>query len=300
VLAADPSPEWKPGERIAFDIPGALTSTVGVTALVYGVIRAAEENDWADGLVVTSLVAAVVLLVAFVVIETRTARPLMPLRLFANRNRSGSYVVMMLAGAGMMAAFFFITMFMQEVLDYSALQAGTAYLPLCAGVITAAQFASRFLPVAGPRVLLTTGASLAGLSLLYLSFLEPDSGYVTHLLPSMVGMGLGMGTVFVSIMATAVSGIAPEDAGIGSAMLNVTQQIGGTIGFSALVTVSTTVMNNRIESNPAAGMSAVTDGWTTALLVAACLLAVAAVAAFTVLRVDRGELPAGEGAAAMH
>jgi EmrB/QacA subfamily drug resistance transporter len=290
--------------RGRLDIPGALTSTLGVTALVYGVIRAADKS-WSDGLTIGSLFLSVVLIAAFIAIELKVERPLMPMRLFRNRNRSASYVVMALAAGGMMGAFFFITLYMQIVAGYSPIKAGLAYLPLCAGVMISAQFTSVMLPKIGPRILLTVGPVLAAAGLFYLSLLEVDSGYVVGLLPAMLVFGLGMGLIFVAIMATAVAGIAPEDAGIGSAMLNVTQQVGGAIAIAVLTTIYSNAYDSEMEHQIAAfGQKAnfkvaLTEGYTTAFLVASILLAVAAIIAVSVLRVSKSDLPA-ESTGALH
>ncbi|WP_020555564.1 MFS transporter [Embleya scabrispora] len=295
--------------RGRLDIPGALTSTLGVTALVYGVIRAADKS-WTDGLTVGSLIVSAVLLAAFIAIELRVERPLMPMRLFRNRNRSASYVVMALAAGGMMGAFFFITLYMQIVAGYSPIKAGLAYLPLCAGVMVSAQFTSVMLPKIGPRVLLTVGPILAGLGLFYLSLLEVDSNYVVGLLPAMVVFGLGMGLIFVAIMATAVAGIAPEDAGIGSAMLNVTQQVGGAVAIAVLTTIYTNARDDEFKhqfgklgekalNNEAVRNLALTEGYTAGFLTASILLGIAAVVAVAVLRVGKSDLPT-EAPAGLH
>jgi predicted MFS family arabinose efflux permease len=297
----------KAGQKAAWrgrlDMPGALTSTLGVTALVYGVIRAAEQG-WGDSLTIVSLIVAVVLIAGFIAIELKVDQPLMPMRLFRNRNRSASYVVMALAAGGMMGAFMFITFYMQIVADYSPIEAGLAYLPLCAGVMISAQFTSVMLPKIGPRILLTVGPILAGAGLFYLSLLEADSGYVSGLLPAMLVFGLGMGLIFVAIMATAVAGIAPEDAGIGSAMLNVTQQIGGAVAIAVLTTIYSNAFDSEAEKQIAKGAAAnmkvaLTEGYTAAFLVAALMLAVGAIVAVAVLRVSKSDLPT-ENTGALH
>ncbi|MCF2527796.1 MFS transporter [Yinghuangia soli] len=272
-----------------FDIPGAITSTIGVSALVYGFIRAAEES-WTDSVAIVAFVLAVVFIAAFLAIETRTREPLLPLRLFRNRTRTGGYLVMMLAGAGMMSTFFFLTLYMQfpALLDLSPVLAGTAYLPLTAGVITSAQITSRLITTKGPRPFLIIGPLVAGSGLLWLSFLEVDSTYWTGILPGVLLMGLGMGAVFVSIMTTATAGIAAEDAGIGSAVLNVTQQIGGTIGLAVLATISTTVIKDEMAAKGAA--HAYTSGWTTAILAASIMLFASALVAFALVRIRREDV----------
>ncbi|WTW94087.1 MFS transporter [Streptomycetaceae bacterium NBC_01309] len=282
-----------------FDIPGAVTSTVGVSALVYGFIRAAEKS-WTDTVTVTAFVLAVVFIAAFIVIELRTREPLLPLRLFLNKTRTGGYAVMMLAGAGMMSTFFFLTLFMQEdsLLDLSPVLAGTAYLPLTVGVITSAQFTSRLITTKGPRPFLIVGPLIAGIGLLWLSFLETDSTYWTGILPGVLLMGMGMGAVFVSIMTTATAGIAPEEAGIGSAVLNVTQQIGGTIGLAVLATISTQALKDDYkeqvakvgEPTQAVQAHAMTAGWTAAILAASVMLFASALIAFALVRIRREDV----------
>ncbi|MEU8132255.1 MFS transporter [Streptodolium elevatio] len=282
-----------------FDIPGAVTSTVGVSALVYGFIRAAEKS-WTDSVTLTAFVLAAVFIAGFLAIELRTREPLLPLRLFLNKTRTGGYLVMMLAGAGMMSTFFFLTLFMQEdsLLDLSPVLAGTAYLPLTVGVITSAQITSRLITTKGPRPFLIVGPLIAGIGLLWLSFLETDSTYWTGILPGVLLMGMGMGAVFVSIMTTATAGIAPEDAGIGSAVLNVTQQIGGTIGLAVLATISTQALKDDLkdqvskagEVTPAVQAHAMTAGWTAAILAASIMLFASALIAFALVRIRREDV----------
>jgi EmrB/QacA subfamily drug resistance transporter len=281
-----------------FDIPGAVTSTVGVSALVYGFIRVAEQSQnhkdhtWLDPIAVTSVVAGVVFLAVFIAIELKTRQPLLPVRLFLNRTRTGGYLVMMLAGAGMMSTFFFLTLFMQNpmLLHLSPVMAGTAYLPLTAGVITSAQVTSRMITQTGPRPYLVFGPLLAGCGLLYLSFLGKDSTYWNGVLPGVILMGLGMGAVFVSIMATATAGIDPKDAGIGSAVLNVTQQIGGTIGLAVLATIS----SSAVKSSP----TSLTDGYTAPILAASIMLFTSSAIAFVLVRVRREDVAVDPSAVA--
>ncbi|WP_436789486.1 MFS transporter [Yinghuangia sp. YIM S10712] len=300
-------PRVFPADKIAeagrglgrFDIPGAITSTVGVSALVYGFIRAAEES-WSDSVTLVAFVLAAVFIALFIAIELRTRQPLLPLRLFLNKTRTGGYLVMMLAGAGMMSTFFFLTLFMQneELLDLSPVLAGTAYLPLTVGVITSAQVTSRLITTRGPRPFLIVGPLVAGAGLLWLSFLETDSNYWSGILPGVVLMGFGMGAVFVSIMTTATAGIAAEDAGIGSAVLNVTQQIGGTIGLAVLATISTSAFESDLDEQvdkvgqPTASVVAHASaaGWTTAILASSIMLFASALIAFALVRIRREDV----------
>ncbi|GAA4990186.1 MFS transporter [Yinghuangia aomiensis] len=281
------------GGLARFDLPGAITSTVGVSALVYGFIRVSEQSQnqkdhtWTDGMAIASFVVGVVFLALFVFGELKTRQPLLPLRLFLNRTRTGGYLVMMLAGAGMMSTFFFLTLFMQNqlLLDLSPILAGVAYLPLTAGVITSAQVTSRIITRTGPRPFLVVGPLLAGTGLLWLSFLDAGSNYWTGVLPGVVLMGLGMGGVFVSIMATATAGIDPKDMGVGSAVLNVTQQIGGTIGLAVLATIATSAVKSA--DTPAEAASVFSTG---PIFAASLMLFASSVIAFVLVRVRREDI----------
>ncbi len=220
----------------ALDIPGALTSTGGMAALVYGFIHAATKG-WASQVTVESFAGAAILLIGFLMIEATSDRPLMPLRLFRNRTRVGSYLVMLILGAAVFAMFYFLTQYIQQVKGFTPLEAGFCFLPISVCIVTTAQIASRVIAKIGPQPLILTGTTLAGFGLLVLSSLTPASSYPLHVLPGIILIGLGMGCVFVPITVTAVSGVSDEDSGIASAMLNVGQQVGGTLGLSALVTV---------------------------------------------------------------
>jgi EmrB/QacA subfamily drug resistance transporter len=218
------------------DVPGAITSTGGMAALVYGFIHAASYR-WGATTTLASFAIAVVLLTSFVVIESRTASPIMPLRLFRNTARVGSYIVMLVLGAAVFAMFYFLTQFVQEVLGYSPLKAGFAFVPVSFVIVIMAQIASRTIGRIGAQPMIISGTIFVGFGLLYLSKLTISSGYWSHVLPSICLIAIGMGFIFVPITLTAVAGVDAQDAGIASAMLNVCQQIGGTLGLSALVTV---------------------------------------------------------------
>jgi EmrB/QacA subfamily drug resistance transporter len=218
------------------DIPGAITSTGGMAALVYGFIHAATYR-WGSITTIGSFVVAAVLLTAFVAIEASTENPVMPLRLFTSRTRVGSYLIMLILGAAVFAMFYFLTQYVQMVKGYTPLRAGFAFLPISAVIIAAAQLASRNIAKVGVQTFIVSGTIFAGLGLSLLSRLTPDSSYASHVLPSIALIALGMGCIFVPVTLTAVSGVASEDSGIASAMLNVGQQIGGTVGLSSLVTV---------------------------------------------------------------
>jgi EmrB/QacA subfamily drug resistance transporter len=233
--------ERQPGR---FDLGGALTSTAGMTALVYGFIRAAQEG-WSDAGTIGAFAAAVALLAVFFSIETRTRQPITPLHMFRDRNRAGSYAIMLALAAAMFGQFFFLTLFVQDVLGYSPLRAGLAFLPITGAIVLTSQFAARSLPRIGPKRLMAVGALLAAAGLAWLTQVSITSGYVDGILGPMLLFGLGMGLLFVPLTIVAVSGVAPHDAGAASSLLNVTQQVGGSLGLSILVTVFGTASRNE-------------------------------------------------------
>ena len=239
--------ERQPGR---FDLGGAFTSTAGMTALVYGFIRAAQEG-WSDPGTVGSFAAAVVLLALFLSIETRIRQPITPLHMFRERNRAGSYVIMLALAAAMFGQFFFLTLFVQDVLGYSPLRAGIAFLPITGAIVLTSQLAARSVTRVGPRRLMTAGALLAVTGLAWLSQVSVDSGYLDGILGPMLLFGLGMGLLFVPLTIVAVSGVAPHEAGAASSLLNVTQQVGGSLGLSILVTVFGTASRNEAASQVA-------------------------------------------------
>jgi EmrB/QacA subfamily drug resistance transporter len=239
--------ERQPGR---FDFGGALTSTAGMVALVYGFIRAAQQG-WSDTATVGSFIAAVILLAVFVSIETRTRQPITPLHMFRNRNRAGTYAIMFALAAAMFGMFFFLTLFVQDVLGYSPLRAGIAFLPVTAAIILASQFSARSLPQVGPRRLMAAGAVLAVAGLAWLSQVSVTSGYLEGILGPMLVFGLGMGSLFVPLTITAVSGVDRHESGAASSLLNVMQQVGGSLGLSILVTVFGTASRNEAHEQVA-------------------------------------------------
>ncbi|MBA4862362.1 MFS transporter [Streptomyces sp. PSKA54] len=230
-----------------FDISGALTSTVGMASLVYGFIRAAEEG-WSDSLTLGSFGLAVVLLLAFGLIESRAREPITPLKMFADRNRSGTYVIMLSLAAAMFGMFFFIVLFVQNVLGYTPIEAGLAFLPVTVAIVTGAGLSQRLLPVLGPKPFMLGGSTLVVLGLGWQTFISPDSSYLSGVLGPMLLFGFGMGLNFVTLTLTAVSGVAQHEAGAASGLLNATQQVGGSLGLSILTTVFGTA--SRDEAKP--------------------------------------------------
>jgi EmrB/QacA subfamily drug resistance transporter len=235
-----------------WDLAGALTATLGLAALVYGLNRKAQTDadtglpqEWSDEFVLIPIVAAVLLIVAFFVIEARSSHALLPMRVIADRTRAVSFAVMLVVGAALFAMFLFLSLFLQQVLGYSPLEAGVAFLPFTAGIVVAAQIASALASRVDPRWIAGTGGALVVLSMWGFGRLEVDSSYAVGLLPWVVVQAVGMGLIFVPLTLTAVSRVDPADAGVGSAVLNTVQQVGGAVGIAVLGTVFANAITRR-------------------------------------------------------
>ena len=240
-----------------FDVLGALLSMAGMVSLVYGFIHVAHDG-WGNTETFVVFTAAVVLLVSFVLFEAYgTSSPMMPMRIFENRNRGGTYLVMLVVGAAMFGTFFFITFFIQGVREYSALKTGFAFLPLAVVIGITSQVVARLLPKLGPKPLIVTGTAVMTVALLWLSTVNADSSYAGRVLPGLLAMGLALGLLFVPLTATAVSRIDDTDAGLASALLNVGQQVGGAIGLSVLATVFATSAKNYAGAHESGLLAAV-------------------------------------------
>jgi EmrB/QacA subfamily drug resistance transporter len=229
-----------------FDLAGAFTSTVGMTALVYGFVHAASDG-WSNAETIGSFALGLVLMAAFVFTETRAESPITPLRLFASRNRSTSYVARLLLVAGMMGMFFFLTQFLRGVLGYSDLKTGFAFVPLTAIVFVASQVSARYLVERiGAHRLMIIGITFSTLGMLWLTQLGEHSNYLSLVGPLLV-FGLGNGLAFVPLTTAALDGVDPADAGAASGLVNVMQQVGGSLGLAVLVTVFGTASKNAAK-----------------------------------------------------
>jgi len=237
-----------------FDLTGAITSTAGVAALVYGFIRAASYG-WGDRVGLAAFAAAAVLLAVFVRTETRAPQPITPLRLFADASRSGSFAARLLLVGGMFGMFFFLTQFLQDVLGFSPLRAGLAFLPMTLLLFAVSRGVPRLMPVFGPWRLMIAGMLpvVAGMALL--SQVSPATSYWTGIFPPMVLLGAGMGVVFVPLTTASLAGVRPQDSGAASSMVNVMQQLGGSLGLAVLVAVFGTASRTAL-AHPVAGQSA--------------------------------------------
>jgi EmrB/QacA subfamily drug resistance transporter len=281
--------------RGSYDIPGAVTATLGLLSIVYGFTRA-ETDGWASGITLAFVGAAVVLLASFVFIESRSTHPLLPLRVLTDRNRGGSFIASLLVGIALFATFLFLTYFFQGTLGYSAVKTGFAFLPFSLGIIAGAALSSRLLPRIGPRWLMMGGLGLAAIGTLLFSRIGLHADYVTLMLPAELIVSFGMGTAFVPLSSTALIGVDPSDAGVASAMVNTTQQTGASLGMSLLNTVAATATTNYLIHHGTGSISratALVHGYTTSFEISAVLLLCAAIAAAAMLRATRSDVAAG-------
>jgi EmrB/QacA subfamily drug resistance transporter len=315
VVAAIPIvPESRASGNARYDIPGAVLVTLGLASLVYGFTKVAQasqenpqDNAWANGPALAFIVTGLALVVAFVVVELRVRNPLLPMRLVLDRNRGGAYLTSTLVGAGLIGAFFFLSLYFQQVLGYQPVEAGFASLPTTLGVLISAGAASALVPRFGPRPLMVVGALLAAGGLFLMSFLDVDTSFWALAFPGQLILGLGLGFTFVPLSNLALIGAGERDAGAASAMLNATQQVGASIGTALLATLSVGAITDAIAAraaagadpdDPAVGLAAQVEGYTTAFTWAAALLVVGALVAGLLIQATKEDLPAE--AAAVH
>jgi EmrB/QacA subfamily drug resistance transporter len=284
--------ESRTESRSTYDIPGALTSTLGLVALVYGFTKA-ETDHWGSPTTLSFVMIGVALLVVFTLIEWRTPNPLLPLRVVADRNRSGSFLSMLLLGIGLFATFLFLTYYFQQILGYSAVKTGFAFLPFSVGIIAGAAIASQLLPRIGPRPLIVGGLLLGSVGLILFTQVGTQSSYLTQLLPAELITSLGVGTAFVPLSSTALIGVEPSDAGVASALVNTAQQTGGSLGVAFLNTVAAAATTNYLAAHHgdgSAAAAAVVHGYTVGFSISAGLLGGAAALALLLLRARRTDL----------
>ena len=277
------------GERPTLDWVGALTITGGLVAVVYGVVST-DTHSWTSPLVLSALAFGVLLIAAFVAVESRHPHPLVPLRLFRSRALTGANLIMIMIGSAMFSVFFFLSQFLQDVQGYSPLGAGFAFLPMPLAIIAGTQLSSRLQGRVGPRALLIAGPLVGAVGMLLLSRLTASSSYALHIgLPGAI-LTFGIGMAFVPVTMSATTGVDRRDAGLASGLINTTRQIGGSLGLAALLTIAA----SRTTSDFAQGHRvAETAGFTLAFEVAAALLVLAAVVAATVLPTARHAAAAG-------
>ncbi|GHA95637.1 MFS transporter [Streptomyces termitum] len=296
--------------RSALDVPGVVLSTLGLVALVYGFTRA-ESEGWGDAGTVGLFVGSAVLLAAFVLVESRVRAPLLPLRVLTDRNRGGVYLSLGLAVIGMFGLFLFLTYYLQVVKGYSPVMTGFAFLPMIAGMIVGStQIGTRLMTRVPPRLLMGPGFLTAAVGMLLLTQLEVGTSYAGLILPAQLLLGLGMGTAFMPAMSLATHGVDPKDAGVASAMVNTSQQVGGAIGTALLNTIAASATTAYLVDHAASAttpdarkllqLQGMVEGYTSAIWWAVGILAAAAVIAVTLITTGKPDTGAvagsGEGA----
>ncbi|WP_194819445.1 MFS transporter [Nocardia sp. XZ_19_385] len=237
--------------KASLDLPGTITATAGLFAIVYGFSHAADHG-WSSATTVWCLIIGLILLVLFVIIETRVAQPLLPMRIVLDRHRGGAYLSVFVAGIGMFAVFLFLTYYMQLILEYTPIVTGVAYMPMVVGMILSSTTGpTLLLPRFGPKVVSVAGFLVGALAMVMLTGIDLHSNYASHVLPGLLLMGLGLGASMSAAFACATSNVHHTDAGVASAMVNTSQQVGGSIGTALLSTFAATAATNYIAGkNP--------------------------------------------------
>lgn len=279
-LAIIPNP--LPAERPRLDFPGTFTVSAGLFALVYGFSHA-ETGGWADAITIGFLVAGVVLLAAFVVIERRAEHALLPMRVVLDRNRGASYLSMFITGAGMFGVFLFLTYYMAQNLHFSALRTGFAFLPMIGSLmVSATALATPLQTRVSPKWLVSGGMVLATIGMVLLTALDINSNYTSGVLPALIVIGFGLGLVFGPGMNNATAGVEADDAGVASATVNAVQQVGGSIGTAFLNTMAATAAASYATSHTAP--EAVIHSYTVVFWITAGIYAAGAVVAALLFR----------------
>ncbi len=273
----------------SFDIFGAVTVTAGLVLLVYAMVNT-NTYGWGSARTVVELIAAVGLLVTFVAIEARfAARPLVPMRIFSSRSVSGANVVALLLGMLLFAVFFFLTLYEQQVLRFTPLEAGFSYVPFTLGIMVSSAIGSVAINRVGVKWLLSAGLLISAVGIFMMTQLPDHGSYWTNILPAFIVTSLGMGIVFLPLINAAVSGVRAEDAGLASALVNTGQQVGGAVGLALLSTFATQKTSSVLAANGKAGLDhALVAGFHLAFLIAACLAVVAAVLTVIAIPADIG------------
>jgi EmrB/QacA subfamily drug resistance transporter len=292
--------ESKAGTNTKYDIPGAVTATLGLVALVYGFTKVSEVNSWTNGVSIVFFALAVLMLAVFVFVERATEHPLLPLRVILDRNRGGSYLTSLIVGLALFGMFLFLTYYFQLTLHYSPLKSGLLFLPFSGGIIVGAGITSQILPKIGPRILMTGGTLIAAIGMFWLTQITVEDSYLSHVLPAQILMSLGLAAVFIPLASTALIGVGNHDAGVASALVNTTQQIGGSLGTALLNTVATGATASFVATNgPASLQKALVHGYTQGFIISAILLLLASGVAFLFISPGRPEVHVGDTAPAI-
>jgi len=276
----------RPAQRPRMDWPGAVLACAGLFLIVFGFSHA-ETAGWTSALTLASLVLGGVLLAGFAVAEQRTAHPLLPLRVIVDRTRGGSYVAVFISGIAIFGTFLFLTYYMQLIKGESPLTTGLLFLPLIGGIFITSNLSSIvLLPRAGPRVLIAAGMLAGAGGMAYLTQVSVTSSYAAGVLPALVILGLGFGLIFAPAINTATTGVRRADSGVASALVNTMQQVGGSVGTSALSTIALTATASYLaahHASPAAPAVAATHGYTVAFAISAGLLGLGCILAVVLL-----------------
>jgi EmrB/QacA subfamily drug resistance transporter len=270
----------------SFDVAGAVTVTAGLSVLVYALVDAASAG-WGSTQTVGLLALAAALIGAFIVVELRSVNPLVPFRFFRMRTVTGSNAVALLIGASLFSMFFFISLYMQQVLGYGPLKAGVAYLPLAVTIIIAAGIASPLVTRVGFKPVLAVGLVFITAGLLWFSQVSPDGTFVTEILGPSLLAALGLGFAFVAVTIGAVAGVSEQDSGLASGLINTTQQVGGALGLAVLATVANTRTDHVLASSggdPSGLPAALTEGFQSAFAVGAGFAVVGLLLTLTLIR----------------
>jgi EmrB/QacA subfamily drug resistance transporter len=267
--------------QTGYDAEGAVTITLGTIAVVYTLIKA-DGWGWTSGRTLAGFAIAGLLIAAFVIIERRQQDPLIPLRIFANRSLAASDATMLVVAAALFGVFYFLTLYMQQVLGFSALKTGIDYLPLTLTLVGASALASRFVDRFTPKPVLVAGLLVSTAGFVLLTRIVGHGDYASHVLPAIIVLGAGLGMSFVPITIAATSGVADGDSGLASGLLNTTQQVGGSLGLAILSSVSTTRVTSALHGGLPTGL-ALTHGFKGAFAVAAALCALGVVVALVLL-----------------
>jgi EmrB/QacA subfamily drug resistance transporter len=286
----------RPQGRPHVDVPGVLLAGGGLFSLVYGFSNA-ETHSWTTPLTIVALAASVILLGAFVAVERATRDPLLPLSIVRDRARGGAYLSITLAGAGIFAVFLFLTFYLQQSLGFSPVNTGLAFLPMSATlVVTSTAVQTKLLARTGAKPLVAVGMTLGLIAMTWLTRLTPGASYAGHVLPALLVLGVGMGCIFAPAFSTATLGVAGSEAGVASAMVNTSQQVGGSVGTALLSTVFASAMTEYASSHRGqAGLSnaAAVHGYTTAFTWTAGIFALGLLLALLILPSrDRSGAPA--------
>jgi EmrB/QacA subfamily drug resistance transporter len=281
--------------RPPLDLPGTLTATSGLFALVFGLSRA-ETDGWGDPVTIALLAGSAVLIASFVALQRRVANPLLPLRIVSDRARGGSFLAIGIASAGIFGLLLFLTFYLQDTKGFGALETGLAFLPMSFSIApTVALISTRVLPRTGPRPLVPAGMATAALGMVLLTRIGVDTAYASHVLPSLILVGSGFGLILGASFPTATADVPVGDSGVASAMVNTSQQVGGSLGTALLSTLAASATTGFLVDHGTGTelmRRAAVEGYTTAFWWAAAIFALGAVVCGTLLRSDTRPAPA--------